>query len=346
MSFLRLFFIPLSFIYAFFMFLRNKFFDLGILKSNEYSKPIISIGNLCIGGTGKSPLIEYILSLLKNKKKVAVLSRGYGRKTSGFRWVKYDSNVFEVGDEPLQMANKFTDVSFAVSENRNKGIQKIFNSNYELILLDDAYQHRWVKPGLSILLTTYDNLFTKDYLVPYGKLRESKNNFNRADIIIITKTPNPLLPDDEFFLKEQVNPNLNQKLYFSYLNYLKPISLFSNISHLINGKKIILVTAIASSSEFKNYIKTKSEIYRHFEFRDHHNFKLNEIKNIISCFNMIDSKEKLILTTEKDATRLAIFEEYFVGIPIAYIPVEIKFHRNSNFNKSILKYVKQNKINS
>ena len=185
------------------MFLRNKFFDLGILKSNEYSKPIISIGNLCIGGTGKSPLIEYILSLLKNKK-VAVLSRGYGRKTSGFRWVKYDSNVFEVGDEPLQMANKFTDVSFAVSENRNKGIQKIFNSNYELILLDDAYQHRWVKPGLSILLTTYDNLFTKDYLVPYGKLRESKNNFNRADIIIITKTLIHCCLTMNFFLKNRL----------------------------------------------------------------------------------------------------------------------------------------------
>ena len=346
MPFLKFFLLPIAFFYGLVVFFRNIFFDYGVFSSKEYSVPIISIGNLSSGGSGKSPLVEYILNLVENKDRLAVLSRGYGRDSSGFKWVTEKSIVKDVGDEPLQIARKFPDVYVAVSENRNNGIQHIIHEECDLILLDDAYQHRWVKPGLNILLTTYDNLFINDHLIPFGTLRESKNNFKRADIIVVTKTPHPLLPLDEYRLKEQIAPFFHQKLCYSYLSYLPPVSLFSENEIDIEGKKIILLTAIASSQNLKNYISSKSEIIEHFDFRDHYSFKKKDIKKIIENYNKIDSQEKLILTTEKDATRLALYEYDFKNVCIAYIPIEFKFQGKTNFNELILKYVEQNRVDS
>jgi tetraacyldisaccharide 4'-kinase len=346
MPFLRLFLLPFTLIYGFVIYLRNIFFDCGLFSSKEYSVPIISIGNLCSGGSGKSPLVEYMLKLIENKEKVAVLSRGYGRDTRGFKWVSPKSFAKEVGDEPVQISRKFPDVNVAVSENRNKGIQNIIHEECELILLDDAFQHRWVNPGLNILLTTYDNLFINDHLLPFGNLRESRSGAKRADIIVVTKTPFPLLPLDEYRLKEQIAPFFHQKLCYSYLKYMTPKALFSENEYSIEGKKIILLTAIASADKLKDYINSKSEIVEHFEYRDHYNFKKKDIKKIIDAFSKIDSQEKLILTTEKDATRLALFENYFDGISLAYIPIEVKFQGKTNFNDLILKYVEQNRVDS
>ena len=213
MPFLKLFLIPLSFLYGLLMYFRNLLFDFKIVKSKEYQLPIISIGNLCVGGSGKSPMVEYIVKLLSSHTGVAVLSRGYGRETS-ISLGKTGSYVRDVGDEPLQIKRKFPNVSVAVSEDRQKGIQKFLGHNCQVVLLDDAYQHRWVKPGLSILLTTYDNLFINDYLLPFGSLRESRRRANRADIIVITKSPKPLLPLDEYRLREQIAPSLEQKVVF------------------------------------------------------------------------------------------------------------------------------------
>ena len=344
MPFFRLFLLPIAFFYGIVVFIRNMFFDFGVFSSKEYSVPIISVGNLCTGGSGKSPLVEYILNLIHNRDKVAVLSRGYGRDSRGFKWVSEKSFVKEVGDEPLQIVRKFPEVRVAVSESRNKGIQHIIDEECDLILLDDAFQHRWVKPGLNILLTTYDNLFIKDYLIPFGNLRESKNNFKRADVIVVTKTPYPLLPLDEYRLKEQLSPFFHQKLCYSYLKYLLPIDMFSGDDVSFKGKKVVLLTAIASAHNFRDYVSSQSNIVRHFEFKDHYNFKKKDIKKIIDYFNKIDSEEKLILTTEKDATRLAIFENYFKGITLAYMPIEVKFQGKTNFNELILKYVKQNRV--
>ena len=346
MPFLKLFLLPIAFFYGLVVFIRNIFFDYGIFSSKEYSVPIISVGNLCSGGSGKSPLVEYILKLIDNKAGLAVLSRGYGRDSSGFQWVSEKSIVKDVGDEPLQIARKFLDVNVAVSENRNNGIQHIIHEECDLILLDDAFQHRWVKPGLNILLTTYDNLFINDHLLPFGSLRESKNNFKRADIIVVTKTPYPLLPLDEYRLKEQIAPFFHQKLCYSYLNYLPPLSLFSENDMQFEGKKVILLTAIASSQNLYDYVNSNSEIVEHFDFRDHYSFKKKDIKKIIECYNKIDSEEKLILTTEKDATRLALYESYFKDVSIAYIPIEFKFQGKTNFNELILKYVEQNRVDS
>ena len=346
MPFLRLFLLPIALFYSLVVFFRNMLFDYGIFSSKEYSVPIISVGNLCAGGSGKSPMIEYILRLINNSYKVAVLSRGYGRDSRGFHWVTKKSSVKDVGDEPLQIANKFPEIKVAVSENRNKGIHEIIQKQCDLILLDDAYQHRWVTPGLNILLTSYDNLFVNDKLLPYGSLRESKKNFRRADIIVVTKTPYPLLSLDEYSLKEKISPNFNQKLCYSYLEYQQPVSLYTKNSVSIEGKEVILMTAIASADLLKEYVDSKANVIEHFEFKDHYNFQKKDIKKIIESYNKIDSQEKLILTTEKDATRLALYENDFKGIDIVYLPIEFKFQGKTNLNELILKYVEQNRVDS
>ena len=346
MPFLRLFLFPIALFYGLAVFFRNMLFEYGIFSSKEYSVPIISVGNLCAGGSGKSPLAEYILRLIDNRDKVAVLSRGYGRDSTGFQWVTNKSFVKDVGDESLQIARKFPEINVAVSESRNKGIQEIIHKKCDLILLDDAYQHRWVKPGLNILLTTYENLFINDNLLPYGKLRESKKNFKRADIIVVTKTPYPLLPLDEYRLNEQISPCFNQKLCYSYLEYQKLVSLYTKKSVSIEGKNVILMTAIASADLLKEYVDSKANVIEHFKFIDHYSFKKKDIKKIIDSYNKIDSQEKLILTTEKDATRLSLFENHFKGIDIVYLPIEFKFQGKTNFNELILKYVEQNRVDS
>ena len=346
MPFFRLLLIPLSYVYGFVVYIRNKLFDYEIFNSQKYSIPIISVGNLCSGGSGKTPLVEYLINLIGNSYKIAVLSRGYGRKSKGFLYVTKNSCVNDVGDEPLQIVQKFPEIIVAVSESRNFGIKKLINKNCDLIILDDAYQHRSVNPGLSVLVSSYNNLFINDYLLPYGNLRESKNNYSRADIIVVSKAPYPLLSSDKLKVKKQISPLFNQKLFYSYLNYNDPVGLFSNSYLSLSNKNIILITAIASSDPLINYVISKATIIKHFRFRDHYKFKKNDIKKIIKYYKEIDLQETLILTTEKDATRLVNFESYFIGISVAYLPVEFKFYPKSNFNKLILNYVEQNRIHS
>ena len=346
MPFLKILLFPLSLLYGFVVYVRNLMFDLEIFKPKEHKVPLISVGNLCVGGSGKSPLVEYIVKLLSEHCQVAVLSRGYGRETTGFQLVKASSYVRDVGDEPLQIKRKFPNTTVAVSENRNKGIHHLMSRQCQLILMDDGFQHRWVKPGLNILLTTYDNLFINDYLLPFGSLREGRKRADRADIIVVTKSPYPLLPLDEYRLKEQIAPRLHQKLCFSYINYMKPKLLFEDNTIDITNKKVILVTAISSSKQIVDHVLEHAQLVNHFEFRDHKFFNKRDILKIIECYKQINSEEKLILTTEKDATRLAVFENKFKHISIAYLPIEVKFHGNTNFNDLILKYAGQDQLNN
>lgn len=345
MPFLKLFLIPLSFLYGLLVSLRNNLFDYNFFKSKEYDVPIISVGNLCVGGSGKSPLVEYIVELLSEQHDLAVLSRGYGRETKGFKWVKNGSYVRDVGDEPLQIKRKYPQTTVAVSENRNIGIQKLINHNCQVILMDDGYQHRWVKPGLNILLTTYDNLFINDYLLPFGTLRENRRRADRADIIIVSKSPRPLLPLDEYRLKEQIDPALHQKLCFSSIDYQTPRLMYNQTPIDLKNKKIVLVTAISSSKQIVDHVKEHAELFDHFEFRDHKYFKKREILKIIESYHNINSQEKLILTTEKDATRLAVFENEFKTVSLAYLPIKVKFQGKTNFNELILNYVGKNNDN-
>jgi len=285
---------------------------------------------------------------LNKTKLVSVLSRGYGRKSSGYYRVSTQSDFLKVGDEPLQIASKFPEINVAVSEKRTLGIKELLKVKSDVIILDDAFQHRWVKPGLSILLTKYNDLFINDSLLPLGRLREPKSCYLRADVIVVTDTPNPLLPLDEYRLIEQLSPAFHQKICFSYFKYLTPKALFSNdLPENIFKKDIVLVTGIAKSLSLLDYIENNNgKIRSHLKYKDHYKYKSNDVKKIIQVFNSISSTEKLILTTEKDAVRLKKFEKLFANVNIFYIPIEVKFHGKTNFNSLLLTYVEENNFNS
>lgn len=231
MFLLRILLLPFSLIYGLIVGVRNYFFNNGLLKSVEFKIPVISVGNLSAGGTGKTPHVEYLIRLLKDHFKIAVVSRGYLRKTRGFVLTDINSTVSMVGDEPMQYINKFKNLLVAVDENRNHGIQKLMTSHTELdaVILDDAFQHRYVKPGLSILLTDFHSLYSKDFLLPVGRLRESKKGAKRADIIIVTKTDPVFSPLSKRAVLEQLKPQPHQKVFFSYVTYGLPIPVFAEL---------------------------------------------------------------------------------------------------------------------
>jgi tetraacyldisaccharide 4'-kinase len=346
MIWLKLFLLPFSLIYGLVVFCRNKAFDVGLLKSQSYDFPVISIGNLCSGGSGKTPHVEYLLRLIGGDKKTSVLSRGYGRNSTGFVMVKPTSNAKIVGDEPLQIARKFPDTDVAVCEKRTVGIEKLNKNSQEILILDDAYQHRYVNAGLNILLTNYDSLYINDYMLPSGNLRESKSQSKRADIIIVTNSPKPLLPLDEYRLNEQIFPHPNQKLFFSSVYYLDPKSVFTDEKVELQSKDVILLTGIANAKRILDYVSERATVVQHLEYADHHCYKDKDVKNIIRHWNSVKSAEKLILTTEKDAVKLQLFKSKFEGVTICYIPIEIKFQGKNNFNDLILKYVKENSFDN
>lgn len=343
----RLLLLPFSLVYGIIVFIRNKFFDLGILKENKFLVPVIGIGNITTGGTGKTPHIEYLIRLISSDKSIATLSRGYGRKTSGFLHVSENNNAEMVGDEPLQLKNKFKEVTVVVSENRINGIEKIMTDNPDtsVILLDDSFQHRAVKPGLSILLLDYSTVFKKDFLLPAGNLREPFSAKKRADVIVISKCPQTLQDNERYKIIEMINPDKKQNMLFSSVVYAAEIkSVFSSEKLVISpAQNILLVTGIADAKGIKTYIKTSAKLINHIEFSDHHIFSDADIKKIVEIFSTIANENKIILTTEKDAMRLKDIEE-LRQLPIYYLPVEIKFNEKDKeeFNKMILKYVGKN----
>lgn len=333
-------------LYGVVLWCRNKCFDWGFFKSKSFDVPLISVGNISIGGTGKTPHVEYIIRLLNEFSSKAILSRGYGRKTKGFQKVVADSKVKEVGDEPLQYAQKFQDVSIAVQEDRVRGIKKLAKEGAELIVLDDAFQHRWVNPGLNILLTNYSNLYVDDFLLPVGKLREGKTSALRADVIVVTKTPKALLPVDKNRLIEQISPWPHQKLYFSYYDYSHPIHVFTKEEVPLEEQQILLLTGIADAQSIKDYLIGKVEVVEHLEYKDHYTYSMKDVEKIIEAWKEVNSSKKLILTTEKDAVRLQEFKEELQDLSVCYLPVEVKFHEGEIFNNSVLSYVRRNTRNS
>ncbi len=245
---------PFSCLYGFIVFVRNKFFDWNIQPSAEYDNAIISVGNLSTGGTGKTPHVEYIIRLLQNDYSLATLSRGYKRKTKGFLQASKDSTYHDIGDEPLQYSQKFSDINVAVDECRRRGIESINSQNPDLdvIILDDAFQHRYVKPGLSILTTDFHNLYVEDYCLPSGTLRESKRGAKRADVIIVTKSPRVLSPITRRRITELIKPRAYQELLFTYLDYSEPIPLSKEQPDILHKKysSILMITGIANSYPF------------------------------------------------------------------------------------------------
>jgi len=336
---------PLSFIYGCITGMRNLLFDYGVFKAKSHPIPIICIGNLSVGGTGKTPHTQYLLDLLKNNYKVAVLSRGYGRKTSSLQLVEINSNAIEIGDEPLQLKQNNPECLVVVEKNRNKGVQHILKHfpKTDVILLDDGYQHRWIKAGFNILITPFSSPYYKDYLMPVGKLREGKKGVTRANAVIFSKTPENTNPTLKKGMLERLHLFSNQKAYFSVIEYHK-FKCISNNTELEENipYSITLVSGIANASPLVKHLKEKGHSINHLKYSDHHNYTSKDIDTILAKYNAEKSTKKLILTTEKDATKLKQFLSHFKDVNFYYIPIEIKIEQSEKFKKQILDYVEKN----
>ena len=336
---------PLTFIYGSITAIRNLLFDYGILKSQSYTIPIICIGNLSVGGTGKTPHTQYLLDLLKNNYKVAVLSRGYGRKNSNLQFVEITSNAFEVGDEPLQLKQNNPECLVVVEKNRNKGVKQILKDfpETEVILLDDGYQHRWIKAGFNILITPFSSPYYKDYLMPVGKLRESKKGVSRANAVIFSKTPENTNPTLKKGMLERLHLFAHQEAYFSGIEYHR-FKCINNNTELEenNPYNITLVSGIANTNPLIKYLEEKGHSINHLKYSDHHNYISNNIDTILAEYTADKSIKKLILTTEKDATKLKQFLPHFKDVNFYYIPIEIKIDQSKKFKNQILDYVEKN----
>jgi tetraacyldisaccharide 4'-kinase len=350
--------LPFTWIYAFIVFCRNKFFDLGLLKEEEFQIPIISVGNITVGGTGKTPQIEYLVQLLKNDFRIATLSRGYKRMTKGFVLADKFSDVDSIGDEPCQIKRKFPEIEVSVDSDRKNGIREILNleKDIEAVLMDDAFQHRYVKPGLSILLIDYNRPITKDFLLPSGRLREPASGRKRADIIVISKSPENITPSECRAIASELKLLPRQKLYFTKVvrNELMPVfenSIITDISELIASKpSVLLVVGIANPREPKRLVMNISPNITELTFPDHHDFSDKDISGIIQSFENMNGSEKILITTEKDAVRLQKYSDLPQHLKnrMFYIPIKVEFLNNDaeNFNKQIIDYVKKNKRNS
>lgn len=346
---------PLSLVYGLVTGTRNLLYDAGILKSEEFDTPVICIGNITVGGTGKTPHTEYIANLLKENFHIAILSRGYMRKSRGFRIASESSPVSEIGDEPMQLFRKNPSVTVAVDRNRVNGIRKILELKPEtdVIVLDDGFQHRSLTPGFTILLTDYGRLMSRDNLLPYGSLRESLDNTRRANIILVTKTPHDLSAMQRRLIVKELNKQAGQNIYFTSLTYGKAESIFAEaalFSHPDEDCGIVLVTGIANPKPLKEHLeKTHKEIIQ-VEFPDHHNYTEKDIDEIASAFRQLKSPLKCLLTTEKDAVRLREFTNIAVELKKAfyYIPVTVDFLNNDReeFDNLIVDYVRKNKRNN
>ena len=341
---------PVALCYGLAMQIRNWLFDLGILPSRKFDLPVISIVNLTYGGTGKTPHIEYLIRLLSPLMPVATLSRGYGRKSKGFILASKRSNVKYIGDEPLQYLKKFEGVKVAVDEKRKRGIQMLLakHPGLKTILLDDAFQHRYVHPGLSILLTDYHKLYPEDYILPSGTLREFRCGAKRADIIIVTKTPKIFSPITRRRIIEDLRPAGHQRVYFSYIKYLDPVALFDpqNLEFPAKVSNIMLFTGIANDYPLREHLERICRELVVMKFADHHPFTQTDIAEITKKFNDLPTQKKILVTTEKDVMRLKTPElsTNLKNLPLFYVPMEIDFHGTDreNFDKEIISYVEKN----
>lgn len=347
---------PFSLLYGLVVYIRNRLFDLQIIGSRQFNFPVISVGNITVGGTGKTPHVEYLVKLLKDNSKVAVLSRGYKRKTKGFIVAEQKPSAADVGDEPAQIKLKYPEIEVAVNANRVEGVEKLIERKNELVILDDAYQHRYIKPGLSILLIDYNRRIESDYLLPLGRLRETSREIKRADIIVVTKSPLELKPIERRVILEQINPYPYQQLFFSGFAYskIKPVfnARLNKVDEFYNNHSIytvLLVTGIAFAKPIVQYLKGLTNDIKHLEFADHSDYNMSKLDKIKDSFKSIENEKKIIITTEKDSIKLKEFNEIdeLLLRNTYYLPIEVEIiDEKEEFNNQILEYVRKNKRNS
>ena len=349
---IKIFMFPFSVLYGLITYIRNKLYDFNILRSVSFSVPVICAGNINTGGTGKSPLIELLIRILqKNGYRPATLSRGYGRNTKGFLIADIYSTAHTLGDEPLQFYHKFAGITVSVCENRVEGIHQLLEMqpNPEVILLDDAFQHRRVNPGLNILLTDYSKLYVHDSMLPSGRLREFPSGAERANIIIVTKSPGEISEEEKYAITRRLRIKPHQQVFFSFIHYVQLVPFFKN-SALHEPDKIeehvLLFTGIANPSPLETYLKQQYQEVSSQTFADHHKYTSADIRLISQKFCNIASSNKMIITTEKDFYRLIhhpdinILKEY----PVFYLPVEMAFTKDDylRFEQIILDYAGKN----
>ena len=323
---------PLALIYGLIISLRNSFYDSSLLKATRFNVPVIGVGNLSIGGAGKTPHIEYLIMLLREYIDIAVLSRGYKRKSKGFNFVNIQDPVSQSGDEPIQFKRKFRDVTVAVAESRVTAIPEImkFHPETSCILLDDAFQHRSVKPGLNVLLTEYDKPYTEDHILPMGRLREWRSDAQRADVIIVTKCEEQLSFEQRQDMKSQIAPLEHQHVLFSKYTYYPPYLLIDGRRriNLSADMTIILLSAIASNEYLVKYLEgiVDNEVVS-YKFEDHHYFNERDLETLKLGFNNVENEKKIILTTEKDAVRLFEHRQFIQEnkLPVFVLPIAVTF---------------------
>lgn len=332
MKFYRKIFFPFVPVYYAITCVRNKLYDVGIKKSVSFDFPVICVGNLSVGGTGKTPMIEYLIDLLKDEYGVATLSRGYKRKTKGFQLATESDSAETIGDEPFQFYSKFKNsIQVAVDVDRVHGIETLqaIKKPPEVILLDDAFQHRKVKAGLNILLTTYDDIYTKDYVLPAGDLREPISGAKRAHIIVVTKCPLDLTEQEKNKIKKDINPKKNQSVFFSSIVYSNTLKSVNNSKKMDDLSAFTLVTGIANAQPLVDYLKGRNLKFEHLNFKDHHEFTQQDISEL--------NKKKRIVTTEKDFMRLQ--ETTLLKEKLFYLPIQLTIDNSTKFDGLIKNYV-------
>lgn len=347
MKLLKFLLFPFALLFGLGVFFRKKLYDLGILRRIKFDVPVLCVGNISAGGTGKTPHIEYLIRLLQDNYKLATLSRGYGRRSAGFK-IASDSNALEIGDEPAQFEAKFPNIVVAVGESRTLAIPAILSEfpDTNLILLDDAYQHLSVLPGITILLTDIENLFTVDYLLPMGRLREFRRGYKRADIIVITRSPHDISPVERHRILEKINPFPYQKVYFSHVDYedIYPLGDPKDKRALSSDMDGLLVTGISNPFGLKAYVENQVNSLNMMRFSDHHYFTETDMSYIKSNFDKISGSNRIILTTEKDAQRFALHDQWIKehDLPIFCVPISVSFdeHDKKNFDQQIFDYLR------
>ena len=342
----RILLFPFSLIYLAAIFIRNRLYDWNVLKSDSFNLPVICIGNIAAGGTGKSPMVEYLIGQLKDRFRVATLSRGYKRKTTGYTMATAQSTALEIGDEPMQFHLKFPDVAITVGEERVVAVPQILHDrpDTQAIILDDAFQHRAIKAGLNIILTDYSNLYTRDWYLPTGDLRDERRSLVRAHIIVVTKCPPTLAKEEKAAILAELAPLPGQQVFFTAIRYGAPYHIISKDAlRLSPDAEALLVTGIANPRPLKNWLQEKVKTYYEMAYNDHYIFTIDDLKDMVKRFKTLPAGDKLILTTEKDAVRLVKFETGLRGIPFYVLPIELGFLFNEaeRFNQLIGTFIRE-----
>ncbi|MBA4139260.1 MAG: tetraacyldisaccharide 4'-kinase [Segetibacter sp.] len=340
----RILLFPFSLLYGVAVIIRNFLYDANIIKSVSFNLPIIAVGNLSVGGTGKSPMVEYLIRLLKNRYEIATLSRGYKRKTKGYALANAHTTALEIGDEPMQFHAKFPDVAVAVGEERIVAIPQLLHDRpkTQVIILDDALQHRAIGAGLNILLTDCSNLFTRDFFLPTGDLRDQRSSYERAQIVIVTKCPPDFSEDEKNKIKKEIDLKPGQLIFFTGIEYAKPYHIITRQEkEITTDDEILLVCGIANPKPLKSYLAAHSKAYYDHTFSDHHIFIIDDLREIQQKLDEIQADKKMIITTEKDAVRLEKFNEELLEMPVFVLPVKhcFLFKEGMQFDSAVNTYI-------